>query len=74
VRRSGAAPQAARALYLLAKASGDRGLLDDAVYYNRQLARDFGAIKVDGKRTGTEVLEELQKDKRYLPYLEQVEE
>jgi outer membrane protein assembly factor BamB len=71
VRRSADAAQAARALLLLARASAARGLLEDAAGFYRALGRDYAAVEVAVDQTGKDVLEEIKKDKRYLPYLEE---
>jgi outer membrane protein assembly factor BamB/tetratricopeptide (TPR) repeat protein len=60
---------AARAVLELGRLATRRGLLADAVYYYRTLARDFPRTAVEGKKTGADLFEELQTDKRFLPFL-----
>ncbi len=60
---------AARAVLELARLAARRGLIADAAYYYRVLAREFPTTEVEDKKTGAEFFEELKTDKRYLPYL-----
>jgi outer membrane protein assembly factor BamB len=63
-----------RALASLAQLEGMKGTADSmrlaAVYY-RKLGRDFADAKVRGNKTGTDLLNELATDKRFLPFLEE---
>ncbi len=63
-----------RALAALAKLEATKGSNDSlrlAAAYYRELARDFAKDPVRGKLTGTDLLNELATDKRFLPYLEE---
>jgi outer membrane protein assembly factor BamB len=60
---------AARALDALARLMARKGLLDDAIEYHRRLARDYPKTVVRDGKTGATLLEELQSDKRFLPFL-----
>lgn len=63
-----------RALAALAKLEATKGSNDSlrlAAAYYRELARDFGKDAVRGKLTGSDLLNELATDKRFLPYLEE---
>jgi outer membrane protein assembly factor BamB len=65
------APQvAARALEALARLLTEMGQVEDAVYYYRRLADDFGATAVRDGKTGAELLKELALDRRFLPALD----
>ena len=62
-----------RALAALAKLEATKGSNDSlrlAAAYYRELARDFAKDQVRGNLTGTDLLNELATDKRFLPYLE----
>jgi outer membrane protein assembly factor BamB/tetratricopeptide (TPR) repeat protein len=62
---------AGRAVLKLAHIADLQGRLPDAVAYFKILKRDFGDAKNNEGKTGAELFEELQNDKRYLPYLEE---
>jgi outer membrane protein assembly factor BamB len=62
---------AARAVLDLARMQAKRGLLADAVYYYRVLAKEFPRTAVEGTKTGADLLDELTTDKRYLPFLDE---
>jgi outer membrane protein assembly factor BamB len=61
----------ARAVEALARLNTRKGMLEDAAHYYRVLADKFGKVEVvDGKK-GAEFFEDLETDKRFLPYLDQ---
>src|SRR5262249_13098737 len=62
---------AARALEALARLNTRKGLLDDAAYYYRLLGEKYPKVEVTTGRTGADFLEDLETDKRFLPYLGQ---
>ncbi|MFO0843947.1 MAG: PQQ-binding-like beta-propeller repeat protein [Gemmataceae bacterium] len=71
LRGDGERPEvAARALEALARLNTRKGLLEDAAYYYRLLGERYPNVKVEG-RAGSEYLEDLATDKRFLPYLDQ---
>jgi outer membrane protein assembly factor BamB/tetratricopeptide (TPR) repeat protein len=59
---------AARAIEALARLNTRKGLLEDAAYYYRVLGERYPNVTIDGKK-GSEHLEDLSTDKRFLPYL-----
>ncbi|MFL5341960.1 MAG: PQQ-binding-like beta-propeller repeat protein, partial [Gemmataceae bacterium] len=61
---------AAKAIDDLASLMIRKKLLEDAVYYYRQLGTDFADVKVRDGKTGAEIYNELITEKRFLPYLE----
>jgi outer membrane protein assembly factor BamB len=61
---------AARATEALARLMTRRGILENALFYYRSLARDYGAVEVRDGKTGADLLAELDTDKRFLPYLQ----
>ncbi len=61
----------ARALELLGQLMMEQGLLPDAVYYYRQLRRDFAKTVLPDGQTGASVWDALSTDKRLLPYLDE---
>src|SRR5207253_4609805 len=68
LQRQRQAPQvAARALEALARLHTRRGLIDEALYYYRQLALDFPRTQVRDGKTGADFLKELAADKRFVP-------
>lgn len=63
-----------RALAALARLEEKKGTADSmrlAAAYYRELARDFGKVKVRGDQTGADLFNELASDKRFLPFLEE---
>jgi outer membrane protein assembly factor BamB/tetratricopeptide (TPR) repeat protein len=71
LQRQREAPQvAARALELLARLLTDKGQPDDALYYYRQLADEFGTTAVRDGKTGADFLKGLALDRRFLPLLD----
>jgi outer membrane protein assembly factor BamB len=62
---------AARAIEALARLNERKGLLEDAAYFYRILGHKYGKVVVGEGRTGAEVLEDLDSDRRFLPYLDQ---
>ncbi len=63
-----------RALAALAHLEEKKGTVDSmklAADYYRQLNRDFGKVAVRGAKTGSDLLNELATDKRFLPFLEE---
>jgi outer membrane protein assembly factor BamB len=64
---------AARAVEMLARMMTDRGLLDEAVYYYRLLGSEFARIPVRDSKTGADMFKELSTDKRFWPYLDEVQ-
>jgi outer membrane protein assembly factor BamB/predicted negative regulator of RcsB-dependent stress response len=68
-RQRADATLAARAVLELARLATRRSLLADAVHYYRILAKDFAQTEVEGKKAGAKLFEELQTDKRFLPFL-----
>jgi outer membrane protein assembly factor BamB/tetratricopeptide (TPR) repeat protein len=58
-----------RALEMLARLMTRKGLVEDAVFYYRRLARNFPKAQVCDGKTAGEFLETLQFDKRFQPYL-----
>jgi outer membrane protein assembly factor BamB/tetratricopeptide (TPR) repeat protein len=73
LRRSADRTIAARAVEGLARLHMQRGTLAEAVHYYQILARDFGAVVVRDGKTGKAIFEELQTDKRLLPFLKEQE-
>jgi hypothetical protein len=65
--------RAARAVEMLGQLMTAQGLLPDAVYYYRILRRDFAAIELFGGATGAEMWDALGADKRFLPYLDEID-
>ena len=63
------ATAAARALDQLANLCTRVGLLADAVYFWKELARDHGNVTVRAGKTGKDLYEDLLNDKRMLPAL-----
>jgi len=63
---------AARAVELLGRLMTRKGLMDDAAYFYRLLARDFAEVAVRDGKTGAEVLADLSADKRFWPYLDEM--
>jgi outer membrane protein assembly factor BamB/tetratricopeptide (TPR) repeat protein len=61
----------ARAIEALARLNERKGHLEDAAYYYRILGHKYGKMTVSDGRTGAAVLEDLDSDKRFLPYLDQ---
>ena len=62
-----------RALAALAQLEEKKGTVDSmrlAAAYYRQLGREFGDAPVRGNKTGTDLINELATDKRFLPFLE----
>jgi outer membrane protein assembly factor BamB len=65
------APQlAARGLEALARLLTEVGQAEDALYYYRQLAEEFGATPVRDGKKGADFLKELALDRRFLPLLD----
>ena len=62
--------KAAQALERLGQMFIKRGMPREAVYYYKQLGRDFPKVKVRDDKTGADLLEEIATDKRFLPYFE----
>jgi tetratricopeptide (TPR) repeat protein len=68
--RGDESPQiAARAIEALARLNEGKGRLEDAAYYYRLLGEQYPKIEVEGKK-GSEYLDDLATDKRFLPYLD----
>jgi outer membrane protein assembly factor BamB len=61
----------ARAIEALARLNTRKGMLEDAAHYYRILGNRFAKVKVQDGKTGSEYLEDLETDKRFLPYLDQ---
>jgi outer membrane protein assembly factor BamB len=61
---------AARAVEALGRLSVRKGLLEDAAFWYRLLAREYGQTVIRDGKTGAELFNELATDKRFLPYLE----
>jgi outer membrane protein assembly factor BamB len=65
------APQiAACALEVLARLLTDMGQVEDAVYYYRQLAEEFGKTVIHDGKTGADVWKALTLDKRFMSALD----
>jgi outer membrane protein assembly factor BamB len=64
---------AGRAVEALARLMTRRGLLEDAAYYYRILRRDFAKVIIRDGKTGADIFNELDTDKRFLPYLDEVQ-
>jgi len=63
-----------RALAALAELEEKRGTVDSmrlAAAYYRSLGREFAQAPVRGKKTGTDLMNELATDKRFLPFLQE---
>src|SRR5206468_12667665 len=74
LRRQKDDPQiAAQAVEALARLMARKGLMDDAAYYYRLLGTDFANIQIRDGKTGAELFRELATDKRFLPYLEEMD-
>jgi outer membrane protein assembly factor BamB len=74
LRRQKDDPQvAAQAVEALARLMARKGLMDDAAYYYRILGTDFANVQIRDGKTGAELFRELATDKRFLPYLEEVD-
>jgi outer membrane protein assembly factor BamB/tetratricopeptide (TPR) repeat protein len=61
--------QAAQAVEALARLCLARGLGDDAIALYRELSRDFPRTIVRDGKTGADLFNDLQTDKRFLPFL-----
>jgi outer membrane protein assembly factor BamB len=71
LQRQREAPQvAARALEALARLLTEKRQTEDALYYYRQLAEEFGRAPVRDGKTGADFLKGLALDKRFLPLLD----
>jgi outer membrane protein assembly factor BamB/tetratricopeptide (TPR) repeat protein len=71
LQRQREAPQvAARALEMLARLLTEKGQTDDALYYYRQLAREFGTTSVREGKKGADFFDELALDRRFLGLLD----
>jgi outer membrane protein assembly factor BamB len=64
---------AARALEALGRLMARKGLMEDAVHYYRILRRDYAATVVRDGKTGRDLYNELAADKRFLPYLDDLD-
>jgi hypothetical protein len=74
LRRQKDDPQmAAQAIEGLAKLMAHKGLMEDAAYYYRILGTDFAHVIIRDGKTGAELFRELATDKRFLPYLDEVD-
>src|SRR5262249_55964228 len=72
VRRAEKEPQrAARVVEQLALLETRRGRLPEAVRYYRILGKDFAKVRVRDGKTGADLFQDLQTDKRFLPYLQE---
>jgi outer membrane protein assembly factor BamB len=71
VRRQGDRHLAARATEALARLMLRNNLLEDAAYWYRALAHEFGDTVVRGDKKGAEFLNDLATDKRLLAYLDE---
>jgi outer membrane protein assembly factor BamB len=69
VRRDGGPATSGRAVLMLAQMYTRMGMLHDALYHYRLLARDYAKVTINGK-TGQEWLDDLATDKRFLHLLE----
>jgi len=65
---------AARAVEALARLNLQKGILEHAVHYYRELGRDFGGIIVRDGKTGADIWNDLATDRRFLPYLESAQQ
>jgi outer membrane protein assembly factor BamB len=63
------AVSAGRAVETLARLMTHKGLLDHAVHYYRELRRDHAKTVIKEGKTGAELFEDVENDKRFLPYL-----
>jgi hypothetical protein len=70
LRRSDDRAVRALALLALAKLHTRAGLLSEALAYYRLLSGQHAKDVVEGKKTGADLLEELESDRRFLPLLE----
>jgi outer membrane protein assembly factor BamB len=71
LERQREAPQvAARALETLARLLTERGQTEDALFYYRRLAEEFGPAPVCDGMTGADFLKGLASDRRFLPLLD----
>ena len=61
---------AARAVEALARLCTRKGLLEDAAFYYDVLGKKYADVVVRDGMTGAKLLQELETDKRFLPYLE----
>jgi outer membrane protein assembly factor BamB/tetratricopeptide (TPR) repeat protein len=61
---------AARAREVLARLLTERGQVEDALWYYRQLAEEFAATPIRDGKTGADFLKELALDPRFLPFLD----
>ncbi len=66
-------PIAGQAVEALARLMTRKGLMEDAAYYYRILGTDFANVLIRDGKTGAELFHELAADKRFLPYLEEVD-
>jgi len=64
---------AARALEALARLMMRKGFMEDAVHFYRLLRRDHANTVVRDGKTGLQIYDELATDKRFLPYLDDVD-
>jgi outer membrane protein assembly factor BamB len=71
LQRQREVPQiAARALEALARLLTEKGLPDEALYYYRRLAEEFGTVQVRDGKMGAGFLKELALDRRFLPLVD----
>jgi outer membrane protein assembly factor BamB/tetratricopeptide (TPR) repeat protein len=69
--RGDASPEiAARALEALARLNTRKGYLEDAAYYYRLLGQQYPKVVVGDGKTGSDYLDDLATDKRFLPWLD----
>lgn len=61
---------AGRAVELLAQLMVRKGSMEDAVYFYRQLGSEFNKIQIRDGLTGQDLFEDIQNQKRFIPYLE----
>ena len=64
---------AGRAVEQLAQLMIRKGLMEDAVYFYRQLGKEFQKIQIRDGLTGQDLFEDIQNQKRFLPYLESIQ-
>jgi hypothetical protein len=63
-------PAAARAVAALAELHLRQGLTSDAMYFYRELDRNFGRVVVRDGKTGSQLFGSIASDKRFLPALD----
>jgi outer membrane protein assembly factor BamB len=67
------ASMSGQAVEALARLAASQGLMDHAMYYYRLLRHDFERVTIRDGKSGADIYRDLATDKRFLPYLDEVE-